>query len=85
MTIIYILALQVPVIVKHPTTKDLYVNLDPAIHTVVRESEWMRKLGLEIPESAGIMAYLRTSLKTNFDQLSVSIIHLDPFTTCVAL
>ena len=75
-------ALQVPVLVRHPSTKELYVNLDPAVHTVVRESEWMRKLGLEIPDSAGIMTYLRNSLKNNFDQLSVRIfftVHFNEF------
>ena len=71
-----LVALQVPVLVRHPSTKELYVNLDPAVHTVVRESEWMRKLGLEIPDSAGIMTYLRDSLKKNFDQLSVRIYFL---------
>ncbi len=58
---------------QEPAAGVLHVNVDPEILTLVREAEWMRRLGLDIPESAGVLTYLRTKLKRDHDHLRVSI------------
>ncbi|XP_023932721.1 dynein heavy chain 5, axonemal [Lingula anatina] len=39
-------------LVRHPETKELYVNFDPQICELVQEAKYLQRLNLEIPESA---------------------------------
>ena len=44
--------LQATLLVRHPETKQLYINYDPQIPAMVREATCMLKMGLEVPEVA---------------------------------
>ena len=63
--------LQASLLVRHPETKELYVNFDPQILTLIRETECMVRLGLEIPFSAQTLLQKRHSLKKNYNRLQV--------------
>jgi len=65
-------ALRVPLLVRHPDTKELLVNFDPLIYEVIKESECMRKLHLDIPEFAKTLCLLRKKLKADHCTLKVS-------------
>ena len=67
-------ALRVPLLVRHPDTKELVVNFDPLIYEVIKESECMRKLHLDIPEFAKTLCLLRKKLKADHCTLKVSFI-----------
>ena len=66
-------ALKVPLLVRHPDTKELLVNFDPWIHEVIKEAECMRKLRLDIPEFAKVLCLLRMKLKSDHWTLKVSL------------
>ena len=68
----WLAALQVPLLVRHPETMELLMNLDPMVYQVIKEAEWMRKLDLDIPEAANVLIYTQKTLKSNYDQLKVS-------------
>ncbi|XP_023932850.1 dynein heavy chain 8, axonemal [Lingula anatina] len=55
--------LRVPVLVRHPETKTLLVNFDPLIYQVIRESNCIIKLGLEVPEEAKMLCHTQDQLK----------------------
>ncbi|KAI0211059.1 Dynein heavy chain 8, axonemal [Lamellibrachia satsuma] len=58
-------ALRVPLLVRHPETKELLVNFDHLIYEVIKEAECMRKLRLDIPEFAKMLCLLRRKLKAD--------------------
>ena len=62
--------LQASLLVFH--NEETYVNLDPQLTQVVRETECMMKLELEIPEAARLMLMKRDMLKSTADDLRVS-------------
>jgi dynein heavy chain len=64
--------LQASLLVRHPETKELFVNFDPSIMTMIRETECMGRLGLEIPSIAKIMRARQTEFKTLYNSLNVS-------------
>ena len=66
-------ALTVPLLVRHPDTKELVVNFDPWIHEVIKEAECMRKLRLDIPEFAKVLCLLGRKLKSDHWTLKVSL------------
>ncbi len=39
-------------LVQHPETRKIYVNFDPKILELVQEAKYLKKLALDIPESA---------------------------------
>ena len=45
-------ALQATLLVRHPETKQLFINYDPQIPAMVREATCMIRMGLEVPEVA---------------------------------
>ena len=63
-------------LVKHPETHDLYVNFDPQILTLIRETEWMIKLGLDIPPVAKGLKVKQYTLKNNFSALQVNRLYV---------
>ena len=67
--------LQASLLVRHPETKELFVNFDNQILTMIRETECMGRLGLEIPSIAKIMRARQTEYKTLYNGLNVS--HVD--------
>jgi len=56
-------ALQVPPLVRHPETKDLFVNLDPLIYQVIEESVNMTKMQLLVPREALLLLYSKQKLR----------------------
>ena len=58
--------------IKHPETGELFVNFDPQILTMVRETECMARLGLEIPPLAVTMRAKQAEYKDNYNALQVS-------------
>ena len=63
--------LQASLLVRHPETKKLYVNFDPQILTLIRESECMVRLGLDIPFGAQTLLQKRQAIKRNYNRLQV--------------
>ncbi|KAG8442619.1 hypothetical protein GDO86_011415 [Hymenochirus boettgeri] len=61
--------LHASLLVKAPETLELFVNLDPMILTLIRETECMEKLGLEIPPFAAALRQKQELYKRNFDKL----------------
>lgn len=45
-------ALQATLLVRHPETKQIYINYDPQIPAMVREASCMIRMGLDVPEVA---------------------------------
>ena len=64
--------LQASLLVRHPDTNDLFVNFDPQILTLIRETECMTRLGLEIPTVAKALRVKQDQLKANYNTLQVS-------------
>jgi dynein heavy chain len=64
--------LQSSLLVRHPETKELFVNFDPQILTLIRETECMARLGLDIPPAAKKLRAKQTYLKENYNSLNVS-------------
>ncbi|XP_074653701.1 dynein axonemal heavy chain 8-like [Tubulanus polymorphus] len=70
--------IQVPVMVRHPENDALLlVNFDPMINQVIKESECIRKLELDVPQSALMLGYLQTQLKQDCDQLQLLLVEND--------
>lgn len=63
--------LQASLLVRHPETKELFVNFDPQIITLIRESECMVRLGLDIPFGAQTLMQKRETIKKNYNRLEV--------------
>ena len=68
-----IVGLQVPVLVKHPNTGELVKNFDPYIFEVIKESEYMIKNDLDIPESAKVLVHSRDKLRSHQEQMQVRL------------
>ena len=64
--------LQASLLVRHPENSDLFVNFDPQILVMIRETECMARLGLEIPPVARTMRARQTEYKENYNALVVS-------------
>ena len=65
--------LQASLLVRHPETKELFVNFDPQIITLIRESECMVRLGLDIPFGAQTLMQKRETIKKNYNRLEVRL------------
>ncbi|XP_077977872.1 dynein axonemal heavy chain 5-like isoform X2 [Glandiceps talaboti] len=52
-------------LVRHPDTKDLFVNFDPQILELIAEAKYLRKMNLEIPEAAVVMCMKENEIKQN--------------------
>jgi len=63
--------LQSSLLVRHPETKDLYVNFDPQILTLIREAECMSRLNLEVPAAAVDLRTRQHSLKNSYNAIVV--------------
>uniref|UniRef100_A0A6I8NWR7 Dynein axonemal heavy chain 5 n=1 Tax=Ornithorhynchus anatinus TaxID=9258 RepID=A0A6I8NWR7_ORNAN len=63
--------LQASLLVKSPETRELFVNFDPQISTLIRETECMLQMGLEIPTFARVLQQRRDFYKMNFSKMRV--------------
>ena len=65
--------LSATVFVRHPKTKELFVNFDDSVILVLREIEVMQKLDLDVPPSALSLQSRQTTFKRNSNQLKVML------------
>ncbi|CAH1780133.1 unnamed protein product, partial [Owenia fusiformis] len=63
--------LSASLLVRHPETGELYVNFDPQIITLIRETECMARLGLDIPPTASNLRAKQGVFKENFNSLNL--------------
>lgn len=56
---------------RHPDTGELFVNCDPQLIQLIRETECMMKMKLPIPETARVLYFRRTTIKRVVDDLKV--------------
>ncbi len=68
--------LHASLLVRHPETNELYVNFDPQILTLIRETECMSRLGLDIPIAARALRQKQGMFKEHFSKLQVR--NVDP-------
>ncbi|GFO43348.1 dynein heavy chain 5, axonemal [Plakobranchus ocellatus] len=65
--------LQASLLVRHPETKELYVNFDFQIFTMIKETNHMGQLGLEIPNIAKTMRAKELEYKNNYSALTMML------------
>ena len=65
--------LQATLLVRHPESKELFVNMDCHILTMIRETECMARMGLDIPLMARTMRSRQGEYKDICSRLQVSI------------
>ena len=61
--------------VKRPDTGELFVNFDPQLLVLIRETECMARLGLEIPPQAKALRAKQGYFKDKYNALNVSTWH----------
>ncbi|XP_017775151.1 PREDICTED: dynein heavy chain 8, axonemal [Nicrophorus vespilloides] len=65
--------LSAPILMKHPKTKRFIVNFDPYIIEAIRESEYMYKLELEVPDSGQIIVFCRDKILKSYEMMTALI------------
>ena len=71
---IAISGLHASLLVRHPNDKKkLFVNFDPDILTLMRETECISRMGLRVPFIAMPMKQKQSVFKKNFNKLEVQI------------
>ncbi|XP_078400904.1 dynein axonemal heavy chain 5-like [Cetorhinus maximus] len=63
--------LQASLLVKHPDTGEMFVNFDPYLTVLIRESECMARMGLEISQTAKALLQKRHILKKMYNKLQL--------------
>ncbi|XP_058868792.1 dynein axonemal heavy chain 5 isoform X2 [Acipenser ruthenus] len=63
--------LQASLLVKAPESGELFVNFDPQILTLMRETECMARMGLEIPPFARALQQKQDIFKKNYNKLQM--------------
>ncbi|XP_077982678.1 dynein axonemal heavy chain 5-like [Glandiceps talaboti] len=63
--------LHASLLVRHPESNDLYVNFDPQILTLIRETECMARMGLEISLAAKALRQKQGYFKENYNKLQM--------------
>ncbi|XP_071095783.1 dynein axonemal heavy chain 8-like [Haliotis cracherodii] len=61
--------LQVPLLVRNPTTDTFLTNFDPYIFEVIKEAEYMLKLDLDVPDAAKLLIHSTEQLRTNLNKI----------------
>ncbi|KAM4041697.1 dynein axonemal heavy chain 8 [Anomaloglossus baeobatrachus] len=62
-------ALQATLLVRHPETKQLFVNFDPKFLEIFQEIKCMKKMCLDVPEEAEVFLKIEAELNSNRLQL----------------
>jgi dynein heavy chain len=62
--------LQATLIIRHPETQRLYVNFDPEILQLIRESKCLSRLGIDVPEAAKVVMLQEDKFKGYFNELT---------------
>lgn len=58
---------------KHPNTDHLLTNFDPYVFEVIKESEYMVKFNLDIPEAAKVLIHSKERLRSYYEQMQVTL------------
>lgn len=58
-------SIQAPVLTRNSETKQFEVNLDPQVFEILCEAKHLRKIGLDIPDSAYSICLMEEKLKKN--------------------
>ena len=66
--------MQASLLVRHPDTGKYYVNFDPYIPTLIRETDQMRRMNLDVPLAAIKILQREASLKEYKSRLDVRMI-----------
>ena len=69
--------LQATLIVRHPETGNLLVNFDKEIMQLMRETKYLQRMGIEVPESAKMVLLQEEKFKTYYNQLSYALKEYD--------
>ena len=64
--------LQASILIRHPESGKLLVNFDPAIWELISEAKYMKKIGLEIPDTAFRLCLQEKSINNN--RVSIGLI-----------
>jgi dynein heavy chain len=65
--------LQATLIVRHPETGNLLVNFDKEIMQLMRETKYLQRMGVEVPESAKMVLLQEEKFKNYYNQLSYAL------------
>lgn len=65
--------LQATLIVRHPESGNLLVNFDKEIMQLMRETKYLQRMGIEVPESAKMVLLQEEKFKYYFNQLSYAL------------
>jgi dynein heavy chain len=65
--------LQATLIVRHPETGNLLVNFDKEIMQLMRETKYLQRMGIEVPESAKMVLLQEEKFKNYYNQLSYAL------------
>eukprot|EP01028_Stygiella_incarcerata_P006636 TRINITY_DN270_c0_g1_i1.p1 TRINITY_DN270_c0_g1~~TRINITY_DN270_c0_g1_i1.p1 ORF type:complete len:4523 (-),score=1222.92 TRINITY_DN270_c0_g1_i1:192-13760(-) len=65
--------LQATLIVRHPETGKLFVNFDHEILQLIKETKWLLRLGVEVPESAKMVLLQEDKFKSYYNQLTYAL------------
>jgi hypothetical protein len=69
--------LQATLIVRHPETGNLLVNFDKEIMQLMRETKYLQRMGVEVPESAKMVLLQEEKFKHYYNQLSYALREYD--------
>ncbi|EDO32004.1 predicted protein [Nematostella vectensis] len=70
---ILVLGLQASLLVRHPDSGELYVNFDPQLYQLIRETECMMKMNLQVPNNAKLLYMNRHQLKKTSSKLKLML------------
>ncbi|OXU30794.1 hypothetical protein TSAR_013179 [Trichomalopsis sarcophagae] len=67
------LALTAPILLRNPNTNKYVVNFDPYIIEVIKESEYMLKFGLDVPDFIKMIYFCKSKLLCHVEELKVLV------------
>jgi dynein heavy chain, axonemal len=65
--------LQAPLLVRHPETGALLVNFDKEIMQLIRETKYLQRAGIEVPEPAKMVLLQEEKFKFYYNQLNHTV------------
>ncbi|KAK9893078.1 hypothetical protein WA026_023570 [Henosepilachna vigintioctopunctata] len=77
--------LNVPILIRHPTTKRYTVNFHPYIIEVIRESERMYALKLPVPDVGQILVFRRDTILNSFEETKRLVERNDEIRTAIPI
>lgn len=66
--------LHASLLVRHSETGQLFVNCDPQIIQLIRETKCMQRMNLDIPEAAKLLCMQENTIKKNFNELGYMLL-----------